>query len=272
MQLRTLTLLLCLIFIGCRSSRKMQQIIDVKETPPVVALTPGVETSRDDSMQLIQDILTRVDSNRINFNTFSAKIKLDHAEDGKKNELTVFVRMRKDSVIWLSINAILGIEAMRVMITPDSVKVMDKLNKRAFGFQIGYLEEIVGLPVDFATVENIFVGNPIIGSDTAEAYIPGPGTIGLLFRRETLRNLLTLSTDNLLMLSARIDEPDVKFGRACLITHGNYEQKNGRFFPLFRSFSFTGRMKMEVKMDFKQYGFNEPLSFPFSIPAGYSRN
>lgn len=272
MKLKTLTVLLCLFFIGCRSSRKMQRILDVKEDPTIVAVTPGGETSREDSLQFIQSVLARVDSNRIDFNTFSGKFKLDLVEDGKKNELTVSVRIRKDSAIWLSVNAILGIEAARVLMTPDSIKVLDRLHKTAIGFKMAYLEEIVGLPVDFSTTQDIFVGNPIIGADKAEAYFPGPGTIAVLLTRETLRNLLTLSTDNYLMMSARIDEPEVKNGRGCTIIHSDYQQKSGRYFPMFRSLTFTGNIKRDVKMDFKQFGFNEPLSFPFSIPPGYSRN
>ena len=38
-------------------------------------------------------------------------------------------RMYKDSVIWISVTAIFGIEGLRAIITQDSVKILDKQNK-----------------------------------------------------------------------------------------------------------------------------------------------
>ena len=58
--------------------------------------------------------------------------KLKHnfeGKDGKKADFNAFVRLRKDSLLWVSINVALGIEAFRLLITPDSVKVLNKLDK-----------------------------------------------------------------------------------------------------------------------------------------------
>jgi hypothetical protein len=49
--------------------------------------------------------------------------------DGKNYDVNATMRMYKDSAIWLSANAVLGIEAMRVLITKDSVKLLNKLDK-----------------------------------------------------------------------------------------------------------------------------------------------
>lgn len=42
--------------------------------------------------------------------------------DGKKMDVNAQIRMYKDSIIWVSITAILGIEGLRAYITTDSVK------------------------------------------------------------------------------------------------------------------------------------------------------
>ena len=41
--------------------------------------------------------------------------------------LNANIRMQKDSVIWISATALLGIEAVRLLITPDSFKMINRL-------------------------------------------------------------------------------------------------------------------------------------------------
>ncbi len=49
--------------------------------------------------------------------------------------------LQKDKIIWISINAtLLGIEAFRAVITPDSVKVLNKLDKVYQLRSVSYLQ------------------------------------------------------------------------------------------------------------------------------------
>jgi hypothetical protein len=101
----------------------------------------------------ISNTLFKNYKNRIDFNTFSGKIKVDYWDkDGKGPDLTVFLRMKKDSIIWISINAsLLSIEVFRVMITPDSVKVLNKKDKEFQLRSVSYIQEVAHLPFDFKT-------------------------------------------------------------------------------------------------------------------------
>src|SRR5690606_10045710 len=60
----------------------------------------------------------------IDFKTFQAKSKTTLSLDGKTFDVNLNLRIKKDEVIWASITAFAGIEVARVLITPDSVKVM----------------------------------------------------------------------------------------------------------------------------------------------------
>ena len=60
---------------ACRSSKSIQTAIARKDTAHVV-LVPVVD-SRNDSLRFIHQVLDTVQKNRIDFNTFSAKIKVN---------------------------------------------------------------------------------------------------------------------------------------------------------------------------------------------------
>ncbi len=111
---------------SCRSTKKIQTAISKKDTSATVT----IDGSKADSMLFFRSLLNKIDSNRIQYTTFNGKVNVDYkSDDGKKYNVNATIRMYKDSAIWISANAILGIEAMRVLVTKDSVKLLDKLNK-----------------------------------------------------------------------------------------------------------------------------------------------
>src|SRR5450755_3896949 len=102
--------LFCSVATGCRSTKKISTAISKKDTTAknVVAT---IDSSKlvdlhADSLKYIQMLYTHLQSSRIDFNTFSAKLRVHYeGGDGKDNELTAFIRIQKDKVIWISINA-----------------------------------------------------------------------------------------------------------------------------------------------------------------------
>src|SRR5687768_8073607 len=117
-------LMVGLVMGSCRSSKKIQSAIAKKDSTVVLVTNDG----KADSLSFIHNTTQKLFANHIDYKTFSAKINVDYqGSDGKKYDVNAFVRMSKDSVIWISVNAALGIEAMRVLIKKDSVWLLNKL-------------------------------------------------------------------------------------------------------------------------------------------------
>src|SRR6187401_2277996 len=96
-----------LLLSSCRSTRKIQTAISTKKD--TVAVANQTTDPHADSIRFIKDSYYQLLANRIEFETFSAKVNTDYeGGDGKKYDVNVFIRMKKDSLIWISINAALG--------------------------------------------------------------------------------------------------------------------------------------------------------------------
>src|SRR4051812_42260453 len=145
------------IFASCRSTKKIQTAIGKKDSTSLVSTN---DKGKNDTLRLIDEALRRIDSNQIDFHTFSAKVNADYkGSDGKSYNLNLNIRMQKDSAIWMIANAtILGLEAMRVLITRDSVKLLDKLNKTYTARSVDYLKDVTALPLDLHTLQDLIVG------------------------------------------------------------------------------------------------------------------
>jgi hypothetical protein len=227
-------------------------------------------TSRNDSLKFIRNVSQAVDSNKIEFETFSAKVKVDfEGSDGKKNDFNAFIRIRKDSVMWVSINALLGIEAFRVLITPDSVKVLNKLDKVVQLRSVNYLKEITKLPFTFKELQDLIIGNPIYFDSNIVSYRKAPEALLVLHVGQLFKHLLTLNPQTMIVQHSKLDDVDPVRARTADISYGDYEPRDGQQFSTFRKITVAEKSKLDIEMKFKQFDFNVPLNFPFGIPKNY---
>jgi len=258
-----------LIFTACRPTRQIKQVIAPRESTEVLTKVNTV-----DSLALIQVTLDRIKANRIDFNTFSAKIKVEVTDSkGKQPDLSVVVRMIKDSAIWMSISAtFLNIEVYRVLITPNQVILQDKQAKEVQYRTLEYLQEVTEIPFDFNTLQNLLIGNPVFFDDNISSYRQFDQYSLVTAVGEYFKNLLTLSNDRFLLMRCKLDDVDISRNRTADISYGDYVQQGGGFpFSTTRRILISEKNKIDVQMNFKQFEFNKDLSVSFNVPKNYKR-
>lgn len=237
----------------------------------MVSIPP--DHAKEDSIAFIKQTYKDIQKNHIDFTTFSGKIDLDYEDaDGKKYNVNAHVRMYKDSVIWISITAILGIEGLRAYITPDSVKLLDKQNKVYMPRSVSYLQEVTALPLDLTTLQDLILGNPVFLDTNIISYSKSGNTISLQSNGDFFKNLFTIGEKDKLVQSSKLDDIDLQRSRTCYLTYSDYEDKRDFNFATKRTIHVAEKKKLDIKMDFKQFEFNEKLSFPFSVPKNYDQN
>ncbi len=89
----------------------------------------------------------------------TSRAKILYKDSHQELSSAVDIRMKKDSIVWLSIKPMLGIEAMRVVITKDSVLILDRMNKSMTLLSMKGLGEKISFPLDFKMVESLIIGN-----------------------------------------------------------------------------------------------------------------
>jgi len=260
-----LAAIISVMIFSCRSARTIHTAIDKKD------LTK--KQSAADSIRTITETMNAIQSRHIDFKTFSAKIKVDYEDSrGSQPGITAYVRIIKDSMIWVSMYAtVFNIEAFRVLITKDSVFVLDKLNKEAHLRSFDYLQETTEIPFDFKTLQDLLVGNPIYFNTPITSYKMIDNKILLATAGKYFKHLLTLNSQDTLILHSKLDDVDINRNRTADITYDNYEDKDNVDFATYREITVSEKNRLDVRLNFKQYEFNKDLSISFSIPQNYKR-
>jgi hypothetical protein len=132
------------------------------------------------------------------------------------------------------------------------------------------MQEITGLPLDLGSLQELIIGNPVFLDRNIISYTKTASSISLLSIGEWFKNLITLSEG--VMHHSKLDDIDISRNRTCDLSYDNYENKKGVNFSTRRRITVSEKSKLDIKLDFKSYNFNETLSFPFSVPKNYKWN
>ncbi|MCH5599330.1 DUF4292 domain-containing protein [Niabella ginsengisoli] len=242
---------------SCNASKKAAKT-PTPETPTPVARV------EDESPTAVLSKL-----NTIDFKTFSGKVDVDF-DDGKGNGKSVSAKLviKKDEAIWMSAG-LMGFEGVRALITKDSVKILNKLQKEYIATSLTYLQEKIGLPVDFTTLQNLLIGNPVFVSTTNASLVKEGDNYVITTQDANFKNLLTVLMPGYLPSVSKLSDVDATKNRSAELAYNNYKSVAGRNFSTTRNIGVKYKSNITIKLDFKSHDFDGEVSIPFSVPSGY---
>lgn len=126
--------------VGCRSAEK------AANAGPLAA---NIETSA---------LLDSIASHEANCGWLSLKLDVEVRSKKFDDSFKMYVKMKADSAIWMSATYY-AVEVARLLLTPDSVKYMDRRNNRYYLGNYSYLAQLIPVEADFGTVQNLLLAN-----------------------------------------------------------------------------------------------------------------
>lgn len=257
---------------SCRSTKKISRVIATRDSTSTVSVVSSKNTA--DSIAGIKKILQDIRKEHIDFTTFSAKIKVDYEDSkGKQPDVNAYVRIFKDSIIWIDIRSVfLDVEALKILITKDSVFVVNKLQKEVQLRSIDYIQDLTEIPFDLKTLQDLFVGNPVFMDGNIVSYKKiDNNKVLLALTGKYFKHLLTLTADNSTLLHSKLDDVDFAHNRTADITYDAFDSKSGINFSTYRQITVAEKNRLDIRLNYKQYDFNKELSVSFVIPKNYKR-
>ncbi|UKT63225.1 DUF4292 domain-containing protein [Pedobacter mucosus] len=244
-----------LLFSACKAKRE------------VVVAPPAKEVVKDNSKA---DAITLLTNKQLKFNTLALKAKATLDIDGNANDVTMNFRIKDKETIWVSITAAGGIvEVARALITPDSIKILNKLKSEYLKKPFSYIYNFTNKQVNFNTLQAILTGNAAADFLTAQSEIKQNNGVWLVTgNKENLAYRLLFNT---LLKVNETNLNDAKNGQALKVTYTDYQKLNEFLFPsAIQINTLSGTKKININLQFTKIDGNVALDFPFSVPKRYT--
>ena len=200
------------------------------------------------------------------FDWFSSKVRVNYNDAKQSQSFTANVRLKKDSIIWMSLTGPLGIEGGRVVITADSLKIIDRLNRRFYLKPLKFLENYVPFAFNLKDIQEILVGNRILKFSKKESL------------KISESHYLLEGEENGFELSILVRPIDYTFSEMrlkypvqnqdVLIKFENYKEFEEKPFAFERFIDVkSGDQVANISMNFSRVKIDQDLKFPFDAPG-----
>ncbi|WP_242916096.1 DUF4292 domain-containing protein [Pontibacter liquoris] len=206
----------------------------------------------------------------LDFNYLTAKSQISLDDKNEKLSSGISLRIKKDSVIWVSVQPGLGIEAARLMLTQDSVFVMNRLKKEYIATDYAYLRNRFLVDMNFEVLQALLLGN--YQPQGTEKVMTAQDQQHVQQMRENLLFDYFIGRQNSKLQQLNVQ--DTNTGNTITVKYDSFRELGSVPF----AYGLAAQVLQQGETSFytlnhtKVTVTDEALSFPFSIPGDYKRH
>ena len=225
----------------------------------------------------VENQVSAIKVDEIDFLYFSSTSKIRYKTATESQNAQINFRIKKDSLIWFSISGF-GIEAVRGIITKDSLFAIDKLHREYYKFDFASLSQRFNFDLSYNVLQSLVLGNMPLKKRGKNKFVKKENDYYLLHQEEgkvMIDNYIGDQNRKLKKLQlTNNDQSENKL----VMTFNDFQMINNHVFP-YESLITLGYQSVKdqkfyetlVELKHKKVEFSDvPFSFPFSVPANYS--
>ena len=210
---------------------------------------------------------------QFDFGYLTTKTKIKFSDKKNNIRVTANIRIKKDSIIWVSVSSTLGIEGVRARITTDSIHLIDRMNKTFHAMSYPSASKYFDFELNYNIIQAIIMGDPAYGCRSEDNIVRGDGFFILKqkINGHQIDNFISTNT-------MKVERMIVQHGESLnslAITYSNFQMLNDQAFPFRSLISLSYKKDNHVKTTqvafnhSKAHLENKELKFPFNVPKRY---
>ena len=221
----------------------------------------------NNSSKSVSHILKNAQEKGAEVDWFTAQLKGQAQLNDKTYPISAQLRMRQDSVIWISVSAILGLEAARIHLTPDSVKLINRLNSTYFIGDVKELTKRYNLHLSFHEIQNVLLGKHSFSNPYAFQLLhPEQGYI-LFTESDNANYTLRLNSEFLPLEINSVQQDSISLK----LSYSSFVAVQEEWLPQNTDLKvFTLNNDIKFTYSYSKMLVNRPKKIKFSIPSSYA--
>jgi hypothetical protein len=255
------------VFSSCKTSKK------------IVVAAP-LKLRGADVIQVFDSVMR----NEFTFEWLTLKASVEYTARNESESFDVNLRVRKDSAIWLSITPLLGIEAVRLLVTRDSMHILDRVHKTYSVHNFDYLDSLLKTHINFEIIQAVMVGNyfPYLKNEKLKSLYEEDSTtiLSTLNKRKLRRAMEDKDPNKPIVQDFWIDSDyriaksrmqDDKLNRSLEAVYTDFTTAGSKLIPNKIFVTIAATNPSTIKVEYTKVTVDEPVTIPFSVPEKYER-
>jgi hypothetical protein len=231
-------------------------------------------------------LMHKLKEHELNFQSFSAKFNATYEADQKKTSVSGNLRILNDSIIWISVTPALGIEAIRFMLTPDSIKFINRLNSTFVLRDFAFINQLLNKTLDYDMAQAFLLGNDfsLYDSNSFRASIENQQYKLNTENRRKIRRYVRRSEDDISIpiqciwldpenfkISKVLLKEAERDSRKFLATYSDFVDVDGMLIPSRLEFNVeTDEKRIRININYSKMQVNKDQTYQFRIPESYT--
>lgn len=264
---------------GCKHRKKLTQPKEVITAEPADTLGK-CKLDFKNSKALTKYIA----DNELKYKWLFLKSNVNTMFEGEDKSFDAKVRLKKDSLMLITIE-LLSIDFAKVLISTDSIKLVDYHHKKYFKGDFNYINELLNADLDFNVIQSVIIGNSADFVSEDEKLKPVTDRANCVYKLSTERKrklrrlekgeadlkkalqILTLNPDNFKIIANEFVDP--VNNRSFNASYTNFKTKDSVFAPYNVNIDIKAERNMNIKIEYVRIEVDKPQKFQFNIPSRY---
>lgn len=229
-------------------------------------------------------LIKEVEKNNFDFNDIQAKLSVKLEVNDEKHTVKGQLRMKKDSIVWISASLPLGLEIVRLMITDDSVFFLNRNEKTYLAENIMAFSDISPMIASIQFIQSVLVGNDINLRDNDRYKVSiDNNQYNLLISKELKKSIKHSDVGwKVMMKDVWIDPELFKITKYYIkeynddkrkieLEYSDFELVGEKYLPTRIDLNIRGDVSLKASITYSNINMGDKIEFNFKIPKKYDR-
>lgn len=227
-------------------------------------------------------LISNLKAHELKYKCINAKLNAEFNSDDNSRSFQANLRIIKDSAIWISISPALGIEMIRILITNDSIKMLNRFDNTYLLSNFNHINRMFDTEFDFDILQALITGNDVTyyENDKFKAAIDNKKYLLKTLGRRKIKKLARQNEIPKVLLQdiwlnpetfkiEKLMVKELKENRKLEVEYSNFKKIDTCLYPASIHFKVHSEIKTTINIDFKNFETSDSLNLNFVVPRKY---
>ncbi len=245
-------------------------------------LRPPAASSEEAALNQLSAVLDSAEAGGLSFDYFSARLSGKATLPDNSMRFRASLRMKKDSMVWISVTPAFtpGLEVARLVVTPDSLLLINRMQREYCLENYSALEQLIGVNISFSAFQRLLTGSlPQIQAgydwelETSEqVYIirEKPYHHSSEAMEKNIRQEFHLEPVNFRLSRLALEQIKPIY-RTLVINYSGFEMAEGQAYPQSIDGTVSGNNPLHFQFQYRNVEIDKIITFPVNISPRYQK-